>query len=188
MPKACELKKGSMVSLNGAPHVVEDLTVRSPSARGAATYYHLRFRNLVTRQKEDRSCKGDDPFDSVSVERREVQFSYLQGDSYVFMDLADFTEFELKATDIEDQRQYLREDLDGLVALISEGRVLTIELPDVVELKVAECEPSIRGATATARTKPATLTTGLVVQVPEYMAPGEMVRVDTRTGKFLSRA
>jgi elongation factor P len=188
MPKACEVKRGGMVSINGAPHVVDDLTVSTPSARGAATLYKFRFRNLVTGQKEDRTCKGDDPLESVSVERRPVQLSYMQGDVYVFTDLESFEEFSINADDLEEQRQFLRDDLDGMMALISDGRVLTIEMPDVVELKIVQCDPSMRGASATSRTKPATLTTGLVVQVPEYMAPGEVVRVDTRTGKFLSRA
>ena len=142
MPRASELKRGSVVALNGGPHIVEDLTVRTPSARGAATLYHLRFRNLVTGRKEDRSCKGDEAFDPISVERRPVQFSYISGDSYMFMDLGDYTEFELKATEIEEQRQYLTEELEGLEALVSDGRVLTIELPDVVELPITTCEPT----------------------------------------------
>lgn len=188
MPRASELKRGSIVELDGAPYIVDDLTVSTPSARGAATLYRLRFRNLVNHQKQDRTCKGEEPFGSISVERREVQFSYINGDTYVFTDLTDFSEFEISADDLADQRPFIREDMEGLRALLSDGRVLTIELPDVVELRITQCDPSIRGASATARTKPATLSTGHVVQVPEYMAPGEVVRVDTRTGKFLSRA
>ncbi|NQT92710.1 MAG: translation elongation factor EF-P, partial [Lentisphaerae bacterium] len=83
---------------------------------------------------------------------------------------------------------YISEDVEGTKALLSDGKVLGIELPPTVELNIEQCDPSMRGASATARTKPATLTTGLVIQVPEYVAPGEKVRVDTRTGKFLGRS
>ncbi len=188
MPRASELKRGSIIALNGAPHIVDALTVHTPSARGAATRYEFRFRNLVTGRKEDRTLKGDDPLDAISVERRPVQFSYVQGETCVFMDLESFEEFTLHEDELTAQRPFLTENTEGLQALVSEGRVLTIELPDVVELPIAQCDPSIRGASATARTKPATLSTGLVVQVPEYMAPGERLRIDTRTGKFLTRA
>ncbi len=177
-----------MVGLNGQPHVLEDLQVQTPSARGGASLYKLRFRNLVTKQKADRTCKGEDDFVGVELQRRDVQYSYGQADAYVFMDLEDYSEFSLNESDLEVERQYLVEGLEGIRALVSEGQVLAIELPDVVELDVVECEPSIRGATAAARTKPATLSTGLVVQVPEYLEQGETVKVDTRTGKFLSRA
>ena len=188
MPRASELKRGSIIALSGAPHIVDALTVHTPSARGAATRYEFRFRNLVTGRKEDRTLKGDDPLDAISVERRPVQFSYIQSDTCVFMDLESFEEFTLHEDELAGQRPFLTENTEGLQALVSEGRVLTIELPDVVELPIAQCDPSIRGASATARTKPATLSTGLVVQVPEYMAPGERLRIDTRTGKFLTRA
>lgn len=188
MPKASELKRGSIVALSGTPHVVEDLSIQTPSARGGASLYKLRFRNLVTKQKEDRTFKGDEMLADAPFEKREVQFSYAQQGQYSFMDLEDYNEFTLSAEAIEDQVPYLTPDLESITALISEGRVLAIELPPVVELPVTECGPSMKGASATARTKPATLSTGLVVQVPEYLAAGEVIRVDTRTGKFLSRA
>ena len=188
MPKASDLKRGSVIGLNGQPHVVEDLQIQTPSARGGASLYKIRFRNLITKHKQDRSCKGEEDFSEVDMQCREVQFSYAQADTLVFMDLEDYREFSLNEGDLENERQYLVEGQEGIRAIISEGRVLTIELPDVVELDVVECEPSIRGATAAARTKPAGLSTGLVVQVPEYLERGETIKVDTRTGKFLSRA
>jgi elongation factor P len=188
MPKASELKRGSIVALSGTPHVVEDLQIQTPSARGGASLYKLRFRNLVTRQKEDRTFKGDDLLQDAPFEKRDVQFSYAQQGHYTFMDLEDYNEFTLSADEIEDQVPYLTTELEGIIALVSDGKVLAIELPPVVELEVTECGPSMKGASATARTKPATLCTGLVVQVPEYLAAGGIIRVDTRTGKFLSRA
>lgn len=168
--------------------MVEDMTIQTPSARGGASLYKIRFRNLATKSKLDQTCKGDVIFKDVDFRKCEVQFSYVQGDSYVFTDLEDYSEFTLLAEDLGDAVDYLTEDLEGIRALVSDGKVLGIEVPPTVELKIEQCDPSIRGASATARTKPATLTTGLVVQVPEYLAPGEVIRVDSRTGKFLGRA
>jgi elongation factor P len=188
MTKASDLKRGNIVNLNGAPCILEAVMIQTPSARGGASIYKLRFRNVVTKQKEDRSCKGDEAFEGVAFEKREVQFSYAQGDTFTFMDLEDYNEFVLNAEDIEHERQFLVEDMEGIIALISDGRVLAIEVPDVVELEISETGPSIKGASATSRTKPATLSTGFIVQVPEYLSTGETVRIDTSTGKFLSRA
>jgi elongation factor P len=188
MAKACDLKCGDLVAIQGLPHIVDDLKVSNPSARGAATIYRFRFRNLVTKAKTDVSCKGDEPFTDISVERRPAQYLYAQQDMMTFMDLEDFSQFVLLRGAIEEQAEFLVENMENITALTVDGKVLTIELPASVELKVVECDPVLRGASATARTKPATLETGLVVQVPEYLTAGETIRVDTRTRKFLQRA
>lgn len=188
MVKASDLKRNDLVGLQGLPHLVEDLKVSTPSARGASTLYRFRFRNLVTKSKVDMTCKGDDPFDQLSFERRPVQFLYAQQDQYTFMDTEDYSQFTLNRDEIEEQSEFLVENMEGISALVSDGRILTIELPSGVILKITECDPVLKGASATSRTKPARLETGLVVQVPEYLTPGESIRVDTRTRKFLQRA
>ncbi len=188
MPKACDLKRGDIVAIDTVPHAVEDLKVSTPSARGASSLYHFRLRNLRTKSKLDRTCKGDDPFSPCNFARRPVQFSYTQGDEITFMDLKDFSEITYRQDDIHDEMPYITEDLEGISALFCDGKAIGIELPPVAELKVVQCDPSIRGASATARSKPATVSTGLQVQVPEYLASGEIIRIDTRTGEFLGRA
>ena len=189
MIKACDLSRNSIVSLNGAPHVVETLRVTTPSARGAATLFRFRFRNLLTHAKVDETCKGDEKFDEVVVERRDVQFLYKEhGDTYTFMDAEDFSQFTLSADDLGEQAHYLAEDLEGIKCRVVDGRPAAIELPVNVVLTVAACEPTMKGQTATSRAKPATTETGLVVLVPEYITPGEAIRVDTRTGECLGRA
>ncbi len=188
MAKACELKKGSIVDINGVPHVLEDLMVSTPSARGASSLYRMRFRNLINKQKVDRTTKGDEPFPDIDFERRPVQLSYVQQDTYVFTDLQDYSEVVFNTEDIAEERPFITEALEGVQALVSNGRVLGLELPPTVDLEVTETGPSMKGASVTSRTKPATLSTGHVVQVPEYLERGETVRVDTRTGKFLCRA
>ena len=188
MLKACDLKKGSLVGLRGLPHVLESLSVTTPSARGAASIYHFRFRNLVTKAKQDVSCKGEEPFDDIDFERRPVQYLYREADLHTFMDTEDFSQFTLPATAIEEQLDYLVEDMEGLFALISDGKILTIEVPQKVVLTIASCDPVMKGASVTARSKPAKCQTGLVVQVPEYLEAGEAIIVDTATGTYLARA
>jgi elongation factor P len=188
MVKAADLKRNDLVGIHGVPHIVEDLKISTPSARGASTLYRFRFRNLVTRNKVDMTCKGDDPLEQISFEKRPVQFLFVQQDQYTFMDAADFSQFVLNRDELADQVDFLAEDMDGLVALVADGRILTIEMPASVALKIVECDPVLKGASATGRAKPAKLQTGLVVQVPEYLTPGEVIRVDTRNRKFLQRA
>ncbi len=188
MLKACDLKKGSLVGINGLPHVLENLSVSTPSARGAASIYHFRFRNLITKAKQDVSCKGDEPFADIDFERRPVQYLYKEVDLYTFMDTEDYSQFTLQQDTIEEQIAFIVEDMEGLFALVSDGKVLTIEVPQKVVLKIESCDPVMKGASVTARTKPAKCQTGLVVQVPEYLETGESILVDTATGTYLSRA
>ena len=188
MAKACDLKKGSLVGINGLPHVLESLKVSTPSARGAASIYHFRFRNLVTKSKQDISCKGEEPFADIDFERRPIQYLYKEADLYTFMDAEDFSQFSLPQAAIEEQILYLSEEMEGLFALMSDGKVLTIEVPQKVVLKIESCDPVMKGASVTARSKPAKCQTGLVVQVPEYLESGETIIVDTATGTYLSRA
>lgn len=188
MIKASDLKKGGIVKINGAPHILEELSISTPSARGASSLYRMRFRNLITKQKYDGTYKGDDALEDISFDRRAVQFSYVDQDRYVFTDLEDYSEIHLTEDMISEQKLYLTDAMEDISVFSADGRVLGIELPPTVVLKVVETGPSMKGASATARTKPATLSTGLVVQVPEYLGTGELIRVDTRTGKFLGRA
>ncbi len=188
MPKACDLKRGDIILFQSVPHVLEELRISTPSARGASSLYHFRFRNLQTRTKLDQTCKGDDPFTACAFSRRPVQFSYRQNEEVVFMDMKDFSEILFKAEDIEDLLTFITDDMDGIQVMICDGRTIGLELPPVAILPVEQCDPSIRGASATARTKTAILSTGREVQVPEYLEQGDVIRVDTRTGEFLGRA
>lgn len=188
MPKASELKKGSVVEINGEPYIVKRLESRSPSSRGAQTIYKIRFNNAQTGQKLDESCKADDMFTEVDLIKRQVQFLYQDGDMFTFMDVEDYSQYTLGKNELEDDLGYLTDGLEGIYALIVDDRVLGIELPQTVSLEITDTTPAIKGASATSRTKPATLATGLEVQVPEYIEMGEVVKINTDTGKFMSRA
>jgi len=185
---ASDLKKGDVVKIDGDPHIVETVKVQTPSARGAVTLYKIRFRNLKTRRKIDQSLHGSDVLEEADFERRPVQYLFGDDASITFMDLKDYSQFALTKEELEEEWPYITEGVEGLVSISSEGRVLGLEVPTFVNLEIVETRPSVKGGSVTSRTKPATLSTGLVVQVPEYMSAGEKIRVDTRTGEYASKA
>jgi len=188
MFRASDLKKGDVVKIEGDAHIVETIKVQSPSARGAVTLYKIRFRNLTSKRKIDQALRGDDVLAEADFERRPVQVLFGDASSLTFMDLQDYSQFALTKDEIEEEWPYLTEGIEGLVAISSEGRVLGLEIPTFINLEIVDTRPSVKGGSVTARTKPATLSTGLVVQVPEYMATGEIIRIDTRTGEYVSKA
>ncbi len=168
--------------------MIETINVQSPSARGAATFYKFRARNLITKQKVDITLRGGESMDEADFQRRPVKFMYSDQDFVHLLDDGNYEQYALPIEDLEDELKYMTEELEGIQALIYNDQCVGIQLPFTVELTVTQCDPGIKGASATARTKPATLETGLVVQVPEYLSQGERIKVDTRTGDYLSRA
>lgn len=188
MPRASDVKNGMVIDIGGVPHVVKSMEVKSPSARGAATLYKFRFNNMQTGQKLDETYKGDDLLKEADYERVPVQYSYQDGENWVFMNAEDYTQYEVPNADMEELSGYITEGLEGIQALIMEGRLLSLILPPAVALQIVETPPSMKGASATSRNKPARLSSGLEVQVPEYLEQGEVIRVSTETGKYLSRA
>jgi elongation factor P len=185
---AKEIKPGTVVNYNDAPHMIEGVTVQSPSARGSATLYKFRARNLMTKQKTDITLKGSDGLAEADFGRREVTFMYADNDAAHFLDSGDYNQYTLARSDVANELPYITEDLQGMLAMIYNGQCVGIQLPTAVDLKIVQCDPAVRGNSATSRTKPATLETGLIVQVPEYLKQGEAIRVDTRSGEFLARA
>jgi len=188
MPKASELKRGMYVEIDSMPHVVKQVEAKSPSSRGASTLYKVRFNNLKTGQKLDESYKSDDLIKEADFNRVDIQYSYKDGDNYIFMNMEDFSQYEVHADDINNCIEYLIEGLQGLSALIMGEALIGIELPQSIDMEIIETSPAIKGATASSITKPATLSTGKIIQVPEYLEVGEIVKVNTETGKFMSRA
>jgi len=186
--RASDLKKSDVIEHNGSLFVIRQIEVNSPSARGAATLYRVRAAAVGGGPKFEERYKGDDEVPTVLLLRRPVHFSYVDGDDHVFMDDEDFSQYPLKADDIRDELAFITEGGDGLLALKVNDSVIGLELPLSVVLTVTETTPAMKAASASARTKPATLETGLVVQVPEYIQEGEKVKVNTSERKFMSRA
>jgi elongation factor P len=185
---AKDIKRGHIMNYNGAPCMIETISVQSPSARGAATIYKYKSRNLINKQKVDITLRGGDSLNEADFAKRPVKYMYSDPAEVHFLNQEDYNDYALPKPDLEEELNYLTENLEGVMALIYNDQCVGIQLPLTVELKVVECDPGIKGASATARTKPAKLETGLVVQVPEYLAQGETVKVDTRNGAYISRA
>lgn len=188
MPKANELKKGMIIDLDGVPHIIKQLAAKSPSSRGATTVYKVSFNNLQTSQKFESSYKGTDMLKEADYRKVPVQFSYQDSNTYYFLNMDDFNQYELNAAQIEGQIPYLMERQEDIIALIMDETVLGIELPQSVNLVITDTPPALAGASATSRNKIATLSTGLEIQVPEYLEMGETIKINTTTGKFMSRA
>jgi elongation factor P len=185
---AKDVKNGAVVNFEGAPVMIETVSVQTPSARGAATLYKYRGRNLVTRQKIDITLRGGESLDEADFERRPVKLMYTDGSQAHFLDQNDFNQYSLEQEDVQRELQYVTEDLEGMLALIYNDECIGLQLPTAVELQITQCDPGVKGNSATSRTKPATLETGITLQVPEYLKQGERIKVDTRTGDYLSRA
>lgn len=186
--QAKEIKPGSVVVYEGDPVLMLAVQVQSPSARGAATLYKFRGRNLVSGQKIELTLKGPDSLDLADFQKREVSVMYRDSEQIHLMDSENYNQYSVDLNDISEQLPYLAEGLDGIRALIYNDGCVGLELPASIEMDITQCDPAVKGNSATSRTKPATLETGLVIQVPEYIKEGERIKVDSRTGEFLSRA
>ena len=188
MLTANELKRGLRIELDGDPYLVMAVQIQSPSARGASTLVKAKVRNLRTGNVFERTFKAADKLNEAQLEMRPVQYLYSDGDGHHFMDVASYEQFALSGETLGDDAGYLIEGLGGLRSVVFKGAVMNIELPQSVVLKIRETDPAVKGATAHAQTKPATLETGLVIQVPAYLESGEAVQVDTTEGRFMARA
>ncbi|CAM4200869.1 elongation factor P-like protein YeiP [Vibrio astriarenae] len=188
MPRASELKKGFAIESNGKTLLIKDIEVTTPGGRGGAKIYKLRCTDLNTGARVDERFKSDDVVDTVEMNKRASSFSYVDGDEYIFMDNEDYTQYTFKQADIEDDLLFITEEIQGLHIVLVDGAAVAIELPSSVEMVIEETDPSIKGASASARTKPARLPTGLTVQVPEYIATGDRIVVNTAERKYMSRA
>ena len=188
MPRASELKKGFAIESSGKTLLIKDIEVTTPGGRGGAKIYKLRCTDLATGGRVDERFKSDDVVEMVDMFKRAVAFSYVDGDEYIFMDNEDYTQYTFKKEEIEDELQFVTEAIQGLHVIVVDGNAVGLELPASVELVIEETDPSIKGASASARTKPARFATGLTVQVPEYIATGDRIVINTTERKYMSRA
>jgi elongation factor P len=187
MLTASDFKRGVRIEIDGDPYAILDIHFQTPSARGASTLVKARIRNLRTGNVFDRTFRSADTVAEPRLELRPVQYLYADTEGYHFMDTESYDQFALTGDDLGDAVGYLLDGMAGLRSVVFNERVISIELPQSVVLRIQETDPAIKGATAQAQTKPATLETGLVVQVPSYLESGDLVQVDTRDGRFIGR-
>ena len=181
-----ELKKGMAIELDGQPYIVAEYERSKMQKR--APVMRVKFRELKTGRLVERTFQGFDvKLTPASVERRKAQYIYSEDDLYYFMDSETFDQSPLTKDQLGESLQFLVEKIN-VDLILSEGNPVTIELPTSIDIKVTDAPPGHKGDTAQGGSKPATLETGLVVQVPLFINSGETIKVDTRTGEYLSRS
>ena len=179
------MKKGMLIKIdNDLFRVLELQHVTPGNLRG---FVRVKFRNIRTGTLSDQKLRSEDTVERATLDERQMQYLYQDGDDYYFMDTQSFEQIHISSEALGDSVHYLKSEMTIDVEFYGTEPV-GIELPVTVDLKVTDTAPGIKGATASAQVKPATLETGLVVQVPPFVNPGDSVRVSTETGEYLSRA
>ena len=186
--KASDVKKGNVVEHNGTVYQVRGIERSSPQGRGGNVKVRFTLYSVPGGNKFDLSLGGDDELREVELSRRQATYSYKDGDAFVFLDDEDYTPYTLDADVVGDDAGYIVEDLSGCYVQVIDDQPVGLQLPPSVAMEVVETPPELKGGTATKRPKPAKLSTGLEIMVPEYIATGERVLVSTATGEFAGRA
>jgi elongation factor P len=181
---AGDLRKGSKIEIDGEPYLIVDFDFSKPG-KGQALY-RCRLKNMITGVQLDRTYRSGDKFNAADLEEQGMQYLYSDGERYHFMNTSSYEQIEMSAEAVEDASSFLTENLIVNV-LLFQGRPIGLTLPNFVELKIVKSDPGIKGDTASGATKPATLETGHVIQVPLFLEEGETVRIDTRTGQYVER-
>ncbi len=186
--KAYDIKKGNVVEHNNTVYQIRDIERSSPQGRGGNVKFRFTMYSVPGGNKFDLSLGGDDDLKEVELSRRQVTYSYRDGDAYVFLDDEDYTPYTLDADVLGDAAGFIVDDLSGCYVQIIDDQAVGLQLPASVALEVIETPPELKGGTATKRHKPAKLSTGMEIMVPEYIGTGERVLVSTVTGEFAGRA
>ena len=183
--QATRLKKGMLIKMGeDLLRVIELQHVTPGNLRG---FVRVKLRNIRNAALADHRFRSDDTVDRATLDEREMQYLYKDGEDFYFMDTSSYEQVHISNEALGDSVNYIKPEMTILVEFYGSEPV-GIELPPAVDLKVLDTAPGIKGATASAQVKPATLETGLVVQVPPFVNSGDVIRVNTETGEYLSRA
>lgn len=186
MATTSDLRNGVIIRWNGQLHRVTEFHHHAPGNWRAMVI--MKLKNLATGKTIEERVRAGSDIEIVRVEKRSMQYLYRDGDTMHFMDTETFEQFEISEETVGEQARFLKENEMADVLFYDDTKILGVELPPHVTLEVAETGVAVRGDTATSVTKPATLETGAVIQVPAFINQGDLVKVDTRTGEYLSRA
>jgi elongation factor P len=182
---ATRLKKGMIIKLDNELFRIHDLMHVTPgNLRG---FVRVKARNLRTQAMSEQKLRSEDVIERATLDEKEMQFLYSDGDGYHFMDTESYEQIHMSGETLGDSVGFLKSEMTIRVEFYGTEAV-GIELPQTVDLKVIETVPGIKGATATNQMKPATLETGVIVQVPPFIDEGDVIRVNTDTGEYLARA
>ena len=179
-----QFRNGLKLELDGEPFTMIYFQHVKPGKGGA--FVRTKVKNLKTGRVLDRTFRAGERVDEADVEEKTMQYLYQDGDNLVFMDTQSFEQIPFTPEQLGDSRKFLKENLEVSVVLWR-GRPIGVELPSFIEAAVTRCDPGIKGDTASGATKPATLETGAVLQVPLFIKEGDVLRVDTRTGAYVER-
>lgn len=182
---AGDLRKGVTFERDGQVLQVVDFLHVKPG-KGAA-FVRVKYKNVITGSVIEANFSPNEKFELAHIERKKMQYLYSEGDMFYFMDNETYEQIPLNKDMVEDTLKFVKENMEVEIAFYN-GMPFSVEPPNFVELLITHCEPGIRGNTAQGATKPATLETGYVVQVPLFVNEGETIRIDTRTGLYMSRA
>ena len=185
MPSANDVRRGQVIKYNGTPHLILETTHRTPGNLRA--FVQIKMRNLIYGKSLDQRFASSDTMEVLQTERKKLEFSYVDRDTYAFMDPESYETVELTADLIGDAKNYLTPNGEVEVLYV-DGKPLTIDLPTSVVLQVTESADGIKGDTASNVQKPATMETGLVVNVPLFIKEGEKLKISTTDGSYMGRA
>ena len=184
MYSASDFRKGLKVQIDGEPYIMTDFSFSKPG-KGQALY-RARLRNMITGNSFEKTFRSNDKLEKAALEERTMQYLYCQGDEYIFMDNVSFEQLEISKAQLGDAVNFLVDNMDVEV-LQYNGRPIGVTLPNFVNLKVTQSDPWVKGDTSGSDSKPVTLETGYVVQVPPFIEEGDKLQIDTRTGVYVTR-
>ena len=184
MLQATEVRRGNVVKYKDGVWKVLEVTHNTPGNKRAIIVF--KMRNIESGVQLEQRFSSGDKLERAIIENIKMEYLYADGESLVFMNQENYEQIHIHKDVIGEELQWLKENAECQVSFL-EGNVIGVELPASVALKVTSTEPGLKGATATNQNKPATLETGAVVKVPPFIAEGEIVRIDTRSGEYLER-
>ena len=180
-----EFRKGITFEMNGEPHVILDFQHVKPGK--GSPFVRTKYKNILTGATREEAFNPNDKFPKAHIETKKMQYLYNDGELYYFMDNDTFDQIPLHHDQVEEALKYLRENDEATIKFYK-GAPFLVEAPQFVDLVITDTEPGFAGNTAQGALKPATVETGLVIQVPLFIESGERVQIDTRTGEYLGRS
>lgn len=184
MYSTAEFRKGLKIEWEGNPYIIVDFQHVKPGKGGA--FVRTKMKNLINGRVIDQTFRSGEKVDRPDLQEKEMQYLYAEGDQYCFMDNASYEQIYLTAEQLGDGKDFLQDNLN-LKVIYYKDQPITVDLPTFVELTVEHTEPGVKGDTASGGSKPATLETGAVIQVPLFIEVGDRLKVDTRTGSYVER-
>ncbi len=182
---AGEIKKGKTFTFEGNVYKCLDFQHVKPG-KGAA-FVRIKYKNIITGGTREEAFRPTEKFEDAIIERKTMQYLYCDGGLYYFMDMETYEQIPVNEDVVDEDLKFVKEN-ESVTVCFYDGSAYAIEAPLTVELQITETEPGFKGDTATGATKPATVETGAVVRVPLFIEEGEVIKIDTRTGEYLSRA